>query len=289
MLKSQVTCSYCSQIIKDPILLPCDDSICREHLNEGNILKQNMIKCKKCNAEIGVKDKQFKSNEAIVKLIESQSYLSSEEKSLKHELEDSIRKFFDYFDEFNQNRTQLESDAFEHFQELRFQIDEHREELKKRIDDIALKMIDETKKCQEKYLQDLKESFSMFDKTKSLEDRLKEIELLFRDPNLLIQTIKEMQQKQEESLKDIQFKLNEMNQVKVFCEETNGFKPNVSSFNQEEGGASLFGSIYLFGFSDTKSFKSQILNGDQQCSELIKLMVLAQMIFIQSAMVIRIR
>jgi hypothetical protein len=36
-------------------------------------------------------------------------------------------------------KTQLESDVFEHFQEIRFQIDEQREKLKEKIDDIALK------------------------------------------------------------------------------------------------------------------------------------------------------
>ena len=52
--------------------------------------------------------------------------------------------------------------------------------------------------------------FSSFDESKSLEDKLNEIEEeTFRNPNLLIQTIKEMQQKQEESLKDIQLKLSE--------------------------------------------------------------------------------
>ena len=44
------------------------------------------------------------------------------------------------------NKTQLESDVFDHFQEMRFQIDEHREKLKEKIDDIALEMIDKTKK-----------------------------------------------------------------------------------------------------------------------------------------------
>jgi hypothetical protein len=38
---------------------------------------------------------------------------------------------------------------------------------------------------------------------------------------------------EEESLKDIQFILNEMNQVKANQMATNEFKPNLSSFNQE--------------------------------------------------------
>jgi hypothetical protein len=84
-------------------------------------------------------------------------------------------------------------------QEIRFKIDERREELKKRIDEIALEMIDETKKCQEKYLRELKESFSLFDETQSVEDKLNELDDIFRNPNLLIEAIKEMQEKQEES------------------------------------------------------------------------------------------
>jgi hypothetical protein len=57
---------------------------------------------------------------------------------------------------------------------MRFKIDQQREELKKRIDEIALKMIDETKKYQEKYLLDLKERFSSFDETQSVKDKLYE-------------------------------------------------------------------------------------------------------------------
>ena len=70
--------------------------------------------------------------------------------SRKQDLEASIRKFFEYYDEFQQNRTQLDSDVFDHFQELRFQVDEHREELKKRIDDIALAIIERINKYEAK-------------------------------------------------------------------------------------------------------------------------------------------
>ena len=53
-------------------MLPCDDSICREHLSDRYVVKQN--------------------------------------------------------------KSKLESDVFDHYQELRFQIDEHRERLKEKID-----------------------------------------------------------------------------------------------------------------------------------------------------------
>jgi hypothetical protein len=88
--KSQLTCSYCSRILRDPIELPCEDNICRQHLTENAVIKQNKIKCNKCNNEFGVKDNEFKSNEDLTQLIEGQSYLSGEELSLKKELEAAI-------------------------------------------------------------------------------------------------------------------------------------------------------------------------------------------------------
>ena len=58
MLKShkcQLLCPNCSKILRDPIQLPCEDSICRDHLKEKDVVKQNKIKCKKCNGEFQVK------------------------------------------------------------------------------------------------------------------------------------------------------------------------------------------------------------------------------------------
>ncbi len=70
-------------------------------------------------------------------------------------------------------------------------------------------MIEQTKKCEAEYLKSLKEKLllSSFDHSKSLDKDLEEIEEYFRNPNLLIQSIKEMQQRQEESLKEYQLKL----------------------------------------------------------------------------------
>ncbi len=130
---------------------------------------------------------------------------------------------------------------------MRFQIDEQREELKKKIDDISLGMIDETKKYEAIYLKNLKEKLfenfsTSFEQTQSLDNELNQIENIFRNPNLLIKTIREMQRKQKESLNEIQFKLNEMNQVRDDLKASNYFMPNLFSFTQDEM-TSLFGSI----------------------------------------------
>jgi hypothetical protein len=178
--------------------------------------------------------------------------------------------FFEFCDKFQQNKSKLESGVFDYFQEIRFQIDEQREELKKRIDDIAFAMIDQTKKCQEKYLEDLKERFSSFDHLHSLENEMNQIEDTFRNPHLLIETIKQMQRNQEESLYEIQVKLNQMAKINSDLKETNGFKPNLSLLNRE-GDTSLFGSIRLCQYSSTNPFDSQILTNERQMSKLIDL------------------
>jgi hypothetical protein len=268
--KSQVTCSYCSKIFKDPIDLPCGDSICREHLSERTVVKTNRIKCNKCNEEFGVKNNEFKSNNQLKHSIESHSHLSDQELGLKQELEESIKKFFEFYDKFDQNRTKLESNIFDHFHEMRFKIDEQREELKKRIDDIALAMVDQTKKSENVYLNSLKERFSSFDDCESLEAELNGIEEKFRNPNLLFETIRAMQQKQDESLGDIQIKLKEMTKINDDLMETNFFMSNSSLFTKEED-TSLFGSIRLGQYTNVDLFNSQILNGERQITDLIKL------------------
>jgi hypothetical protein len=275
-LKSQLTCSYCSRIFKDPIELPCDENICHEHLSEKAIVKENKIKCNECKGEFQIKDNDFKSNKTLKKLIESQSYLSEQEICLKQELEETTRKFFELYDEYHQKKTKLESEVFEHFQEMRFQIDEHREKLKAKIDELALAMIDDTTKNAKLYLssllkETLLEDSSSFHVSKSLENELNQIEDTFRNPNLLIASIQEMQTKQEASLKDIQLKLNQMNQLKDNLKATNEFQPNLSFFNKKEE-TSVFGSIKFKGHClNVNTLKSQILTDQHQSSALVKL------------------
>jgi hypothetical protein len=74
-----------------------------------------------------------------------------------------MQKFFELYEEFVQNKSILETVVYNHFQEMRFEIDEHREQLKEKsaeIDDNALAMIDQTKKCEEMFLKESKREIS---------------------------------------------------------------------------------------------------------------------------------
>ncbi len=95
--------------------MPCGDSICREHLSEPDVVKENIIKCNKCKKDFEVKENEFNTNITLKKLVDDQSHLSREEQRVKLELEETIRKFFEFYEEFVQNRTQLDMDVFEHY------------------------------------------------------------------------------------------------------------------------------------------------------------------------------
>jgi hypothetical protein len=82
---------------------------------------------------------------------------------------------------------------------------------------------------------------------------MNQIEEIFRNPNILIETNQTVQQKQEESLKEIQSKLNQMTKIKDNLKATNEFKPN-SSFLRQVEDTPLFGSIRLFGFTNLDLF-----------------------------------
>jgi hypothetical protein len=85
----------------------------------------------------------------------------------------------------------------------------------------------------------------------------------FRDPNLLIESIRGMQLQQQASIADIKAKLNEITNVREHLKAFNEFKPNLS-FDKVS-----FGKLNLIEYS-IDPFKSLILT-NQQPMGLIKL------------------
>jgi hypothetical protein len=121
--KSTLTCSYCIKIFKDPIELPCKHNLCKGHLKKKSVVKRNRIKCMECKQEFQVKDNEFKSNNTLKKQLDEHIYLSNQQFSFKNKIQDSIRTFFQMYEEFALNKTTLDMDVHEHFQDIRRNID----------------------------------------------------------------------------------------------------------------------------------------------------------------------
>ena len=143
-IKSKLTCSYCSKIYKDPIELTCGDLICQAHLKEKEVVQKNKIKCSICSKEFQVKCKDFKLKELIQKQINDRIFLNNEEKISKQKIEESIKQFYEMYYKFISSKNKLDLECHNHFQEIRFQLDQHREELKQKIDEIYMDIINKT-------------------------------------------------------------------------------------------------------------------------------------------------
>jgi uncharacterized coiled-coil protein SlyX len=124
-------------------------------------------------------------------------------------------------DDLELNKISLDSDCHNHFQEIRRQIDLHREKLIEKIDNIYMGMINRTKAVESSFMKCLNEKLIKL--PQSVEEDLEELETTFRNPNLLLETLNEMLQKQETTLEDIKLKVNEISQQKLNLNTSNIF------------------------------------------------------------------
>ena len=119
--------------------------------------------------------------------------MSEEEKSLMQKIEESIRMFHEMCYELELNKISLDSDCHNHFQEIRRQIDLHREKLVEKIDNIYMEMINRTKECEASNMKSLNRNQQTFIKSfkqpQSIEKDLEELETTFRNPNILLETL----------------------------------------------------------------------------------------------------
>jgi len=240
-------CSYCPIILKDPLILPCKHNICAHHLKEASILKQNLIQCSQCNQTFNLNDNVFTFNDLVKKLLDEGIFLNEEEKSLKRQLEENLNNSFKLHEDLMQSKNSLDLECFNHFQEIRFKINQHREELKQRIDEMALEMIDQVKTFESSYLKNL--NLKLEKSFKTYDEEMNDLVETFRDSNLQINKIKQMKHEQEMIFLSIKSKLTESSKVKEHLK-SNEFKP---CFSLD------FGQLRLFEFV-FDPFQSQIVN-----------------------------
>ena len=260
--KSSWTCLYCSKIFKDPIQLPCNDNICAHHLTESNVLEKKKVKCPKCAQMFdSCRTEDFKPNKLVRQFLDKEIFLSDEEKRLKAKLEEGLEMLHQLWKEFSQSKSKASLEFQDYFQEIKRQIGVQRERLKEKIDKIAADMIEQTNKYETSYLESMNTKAER--SPKILRDQLNDLNETFRDPSILLEKIKQMQQDQEKTIADLKFKLTEMSQIKKHLK-SNEFKPSFLK------GANYFGHLNLKEYSSNKLFESKIVT-IEQAIELIKL------------------
>ena len=251
--KQSFICSHCNKIFKNPILLPCYDTICESHLREEMVLKHKSIECKTCKQTFSLDGLKVGPNKHLQAELDHEIYFSDEEKSLKNALLESCANFDQMSQKYQESKSNFGSESKAHFERLRRQLDQKRENLKEKIDEIYLEMIERTKNCEESVLKNLANNFKavdvlMLSNQKKLGEMTgNEIKEKFRVANLELNLLREQLNKRENEIADLKIKLDEIAIISKNFVSSNYFKFKLS-FNPEH-----FGLLHLNDLSNIRS------------------------------------
>ena len=187
--KSELTCNICKLVLStSPVNLPCSSVICGEHLRDGTV-KNGMLQCQECDKNFNVPRGGFPSNEKVVDILTSEVHLSDDEKEIKRVIQELVQKLEQLQNVVKLKQNDMEVTRFDYFAEIRRHIDIQREELKKKIDEIALKLIDQANEKEKAFTLKLKESISVVvDADINKIDQLLTRE--FRNPVLIVDQVR---------------------------------------------------------------------------------------------------
>ena len=146
-----LTCLICGQTFEEPVILPCCHTICKKHEKE---CLENKLSCPECNTIHEMPENGFLHNLIAKNLIK----YKFDRLELKPEHKSAIESntyLKEVIDEFKRLREHPELEITEKIGKLRNKIDLHREEVKKKIDDDAIELIQELDEYESKCKADL--------------------------------------------------------------------------------------------------------------------------------------
>jgi hypothetical protein len=120
----------CKRYFEAPVILPCFNSICKQHVIDGNC-GNSLFKCTLCNDLHIIPDTGFKSNTAILKVINSNLHLKDEHKRAKLMFNQVELLLND-----NQSLENQETFLVEFFSNIEKQIEMHRDKLIVKVKDL---------------------------------------------------------------------------------------------------------------------------------------------------------
>ena len=229
-IKKQIACVLCKMIPINPVTLPCECYICNKHLSD-HFVKTRKIRCPDCKEEFEVSNQiDFRvANKKVKNILNEELYLNEHERSAKKSFNFAIDQFKQKYEILIDEAKSYESENYDHFAELRRQIDIQKEELirdtTKKIEEVWLILIQKTKDTQMAFNQKLK------DLNIVQIDLDKERELIndeFRKLDLSIERIEALNSAQIKQIKAIESKLKDVEKLK---QQIKSYSFNAAEFN----------------------------------------------------------
>ena len=140
-LKSKITCKLCQKVYKNPINLPCECICCSDHVTD--ITKDfnnnnNQMMCPICNKVSYIPKEGFSVHTLTKRIVETNAYLTSDEKLLKNNFDVGFIEFEELYNELQLKESELDTTQREHFAELQKRLELTRDSLKYKIDKIVV-------------------------------------------------------------------------------------------------------------------------------------------------------
>ena len=111
MSKKFLECMICLNIMEEPVIIPCQCSMCKIHL-ETFEKNGDKIRCGACNVWLEFSLKSIHVNKRFKELIESEDYLTDDKKRLKIEARtilDDLRLNIEGLDPRDPNRKRIQA------------------------------------------------------------------------------------------------------------------------------------------------------------------------------------
>lgn len=139
LFSDSIQCTSCKKILTTPVFLPCGHSICYYHIEESR--EKNILLCVICNEHFDIPSNGFPPARALESLLKKNIQnidLGEEYNSAR----DKCSVFGDLLDRFNKIKSDPEMRISEVISDLKNKLDLRREEMKQKIDQEALGMIE---------------------------------------------------------------------------------------------------------------------------------------------------
>ena len=249
-----LTCKVCDKYLKDPVILPCQENICKEHVvlaNESN----NLItyNCQICHKKHQVDSEEgFSSNENVSNLIKLNDHLDENAKMANEAIDDLEQVLTDWKCLIQKPGKLIE----DYFEATRERIFTRRTQWIERAHCISDEMLALVAVLENEAKTDLESLNNVL--IQQLEDKLDEMERLsgewkdeLRDPNIERQRVVEMLNQTKLCLSESQKKCAEFKE-KILNDNGCSFTPNTSFQFKNE----YFGKLDIFKITKHQSFSS---------------------------------
>jgi len=198
-IKTLFDCKLCKDVLVDPIILPCGETVCKAHTDE--ISKG---KCMSCTGTHIVPKEGFIENRIVKHQLDLEANKTSLNFSQFNGYKKIIQDFNDNLKEIESIRKDPENFITEYFGELTRQVDMRRETLIEDIHKYSDKLIQKIEKLKQDCVAKSKEATKITDELDTIKAKMNELNSTFN--SLEIDDIKHeeiMSQKQSKELNDL--------------------------------------------------------------------------------------